>query len=325
LAETGGNGRAIAWEIEVARLPDFDGLAIFAKVVQMNSFSGAASELQLSAATVSKAVARVEEKLGTRLFNRTARRLALTEAGRQLYDRAAHILAEGEAAEDEGIAQSAVPRGHIRLTAPMSFGVLHIAPILPEFLKLYPEITVDLHLSDAHVDLVGEGYDAAIRIASLPDSSLITRTLAPVSRYLVAAPNYITERGRPTHPFRLSEHPCIAYVFPQGETWHFTHAGGETASVRPVGPFRVNNGDAMLPVLIAGVGFGILPDFILREALADGRLEIVLPEWTLSGGSVHWLTPPGGRRPKRVEVLGDFFHRKLLARRHGTASSPAER
>ena len=162
----------------MSNLPDFEGLAIFAKVVQTRSFVGAAEELRLSKATVSKAISRLEEKFGTRLFNRTARRLAVTEAGRQLYDRAAHILLEGEAAESEVIAQSVAPRGHVRLTAPLSFGVLRIAPILPEFLELYPEVTVDLHLSDAHVDLVGEGYDAAIRVTSaLPDSSLIARTL----------------------------------------------------------------------------------------------------------------------------------------------------
>jgi DNA-binding transcriptional LysR family regulator len=299
----------------VSKLPDFEGLAIFAKVVQMRSFTGAAAELRLSKATVSKAVGRIEEKFGTRLFNRTARRLALTEVGRELYERAAHILSEGEAAENEGITHSAVPRGHVRLTAPISFGVLHIAPILPEFLALYPDVTVDLHLSDAHVDLVGEGYDAAIRIASLPDSSLMARTLAPASRYLVAAPSYLSKYGRPPHPLRLSEHRCVAYVSTPGETWHFRNAAGDTATVHPVGPFRVNNGDAMLPALTAGIGLGVLPEFILREALKDGRLEIVLPEWTPSGGSVHWLTPPGGRRPKRVEVLGDFLQRMLSPKR----------
>jgi DNA-binding transcriptional LysR family regulator len=299
----------------VSNLPDFEGLAIFAKVVQTRSFVGAAEELRLSKATVSKAVSRIEKKFGTRLFNRTARRLAVTEAGRQLYDRAAHILLEGEAAESEVIAQSAAPRGHVRLTAPLSFGVLRIAPILPEFLELYPDVTVDLHLSDAHVDLVGEGYDGAIRVTSaLPDSSLIARTLAPISRYLVASPSYLAKYGRPSHPLRITEHRCIAYISTPGGSWHFSNAQGETATVRPQGPFRVNNGDALLPALTAGVGLGILPEFIVSEALSDGRLEIVLPEWSTSGGSVHWLTPPGGRRPKRVEVLGDFFQLKLSTR-----------
>jgi DNA-binding transcriptional LysR family regulator len=239
----------------VSSLPDFEGLAIFAKVVQTRSFVGAAEELRLSKATVSKAISRLEEKFGTRLFNRTARRLAVTEAGRQLYDRAAHILLEGEAAESELIAQSVAPRGHVRLTAPLSFGVLRVAPILPEFLELYPDVSVDLHLSDAHVDLVGEGYDAAIRITSaLPDSSLITRTLGPVSRYLVASPSYLAKYGRPSHPLRITEHRCIAYISTPGGSWHFSNAKGETATVRPQGPFRVNNGDALLPALTAGVG-----------------------------------------------------------------------
>jgi DNA-binding transcriptional LysR family regulator len=304
----------------MSKLPDFEGLAIFAKVLQMQSFARAAADLQLSKATVSKAVSRLEAKVGTRLFNRTSRRLSLTEAGKQLAERAAHILAEGEAAEAEGIANAAAPRGHIRLAAPMSFGVLRIAPILPEFLERFPEISIDLHLSDAHVDLIGEGFDAAIRIASLPDSSLLARTLAPVHRYLVASPAYLAEHGRPSHPLRLSEHRCIGYVSTVGDTWHFSHEQGDTATVRPTGPLRVNNGDAMMPLLIGGSGLGILPDFIIRDALEDGRLVVVLPDWKVSGGAVHWVSPPGGRRPKRVDALSEFIAEKLSSRR----SRPSE-
>jgi DNA-binding transcriptional LysR family regulator len=292
-------------------LPDFEGLAIFAKVLQMQSFAGAASELQLSRATVSKAVSRLEAKLGVLLFNRTSRRLSLTEAGKQLAERAAHILAEGEAAESEGIANAAAPRGHMRLAAPLSFGVLRIAPLLPEFLDRYPDISIDLHLNDAHIDLIGEGYDAAIRIAALPDSSLVARTLVAMPRYLVASPAYLEKFGRPNHPLRLTEHRCIGYASTTGDTWHFSRGASETATMRPAGPLRVNNGDAMMPLLLGGVGLGILPDFIIREALDDGRLEVILPDWEVSGGAVHWVTPPGGRRPKRVEVLGDFLVEKL--------------
>lgn len=299
----------------MSKLPDFEGLAIFAKVLQMQSFARAAAELQLSKATVSKAVSRLEAKFGARLFNRTSRRLSLTEAGKQLAERAAHILAEGEAAEAEGIANAAAPRGHIRLAAPMSFGVLRIAPILPEFLERFPEVSIDLHLSDAHVDLIGEGFDAAIRIADMPDSSLLARTLAPMPRYLVAAPDYLAKHGRPSHPLRLTEHRCIGYVSTVGDTWHFSHEAGDIAAVRPTGPLRVNNGDAMMPLLVGGCGLGILPDFIIRDALDDGRLEVVLPDWNVSGGSVHWVTPPGGRRPKRVDALSDFVAEKLSARR----------
>ncbi len=299
----------------MSKLPDFEGLAIFAKVLQMQSFARAGAELQLSKATVSKAVSRLEAKFGTRLFNRTSRRLSLTEAGKQLAERAAHILAEGELAESEGIANAIAPRGHVRLAAPMSFGVLRVAPILPEFLERYPDVSIDLHLSDAHVDLIGEGYDAAIRIASLPDSSLLARTLVAMPRYLVASPSYLEKFGRPGHPLRLSEHRCIGYASTLGDTWHFAHENGDTAAVRPAGPLRVNNGDAMMPLLVGGSGLGILPDFIIREALDDGRLERVLPDWKVSGGAVHWVTPPGGRKPKRVEVLGDFLAEKLASRR----------
>jgi DNA-binding transcriptional LysR family regulator len=298
----------------MSKLPDLEALAIFAKVLQMQSFAGAAAELQLSKATVSKAVSRLEARFGVRLFNRTSRRLSLTEAGKQLAERATHILSEGELAESEGIANAAAPRGHVRLAAPMSFGVLQVAPILPEFLERYPDVSIDLHLSDAHVDLVGEGFDAAIRIAALPDSSLVARRLAAMPRYLVASPEYLTRFGRPDHPLRLTEHRCICYASTTADTWRFTHEQGDTATVRPTGPLRVNNGDAMMPLLLGGGGLGILPDFIMREALDDCRLEVVLPEWKVGGGAVHWVTPPGGRRPKRVEVLGDFFAEKLSPR-----------
>jgi DNA-binding transcriptional LysR family regulator len=295
----------------MSKLPDLEGLAIFAKVVEIRSFAGAAAELKLSKATVSKAVNRIEKRLGARLINRTSRRLALTDAGRQLAGRAAHILAEGEAAEDAALAQATVPRGLVRLAAPMSFGVLHIAPLLPEFLATYAEVSVDLHLSDAMVDLVGEGFDAAIRIAALPDSSLVARRLCEMPRYLVGSPAYLNKHGRPKHPLHLAQHRCIGYSYTTApDTWRFTK-NGKSATVRPSGPLRVNNGDAMMPALIDGTGLGILPEFILREALAAGRLERLLPDWSLPSGAAYWIAPPGGPRPKRVEVLADFLVEKL--------------
>jgi DNA-binding transcriptional LysR family regulator len=293
-------------------LPDLEGLAIFARVAELRSFSRAAEELKLSKATVSKAVSRIEARLGARLFNRTSRRLALTDAGQNLATRAAAMLAEGEAAESEALSQSAAPRGLVRLAAPMSFGVLHIAPLLPDFFRAYPAVSIDLHLSDAQVDLIGDGFDAAIRIASLPDSSLVARRLCDMPIHLVAAPSYLKEHGRPRHPLQLAEHAGLGYSYQlTHDTWRFRKTSGETASVRPSGPLRVNNGEAMLPSLIAGIGIGVLPEFIAREALSKKQLEIVLPEWSLPASSVHWLTPPGGPRPKRVEALADFFAARL--------------
>jgi DNA-binding transcriptional LysR family regulator len=296
----------------MSKLPDLEGLAIFAKVAETRSFAAAAAELKLSKATVSKAVSRVEAKLKTRLFNRTSRRIALTEAGRALADRASHILAEGEAAEDEALSQSTAVRGLVRLAAPMSFGVSHVAPLLPEFLATYPEVSIDLHLSDATVDMIGDGFDAAIRIAVLPDSSLIARRICGMPRYLVGSPNYLEQHGRPRHPLHLAEHVCITYGHASApETWRFTHKNGKSATVRPSGPLRVNNGDAMMPALIAGTGLAVLPESIVRDALADGRLERLLADWSLPAGAVYWVTPPGGLPPQRVKVLAELLFERL--------------
>jgi DNA-binding transcriptional LysR family regulator len=297
----------------MAKLPDLEGLAIFAKVAECRSFADAAAELRLSKATVSKAVGRIESRLGARLIIRTARRFELTDAGRQLAVRAAHILAEGEAAEGAAVAQATVPRGPVRLAVPMSFGLLHVAPLLPEFLAAFPEVSIDLHLSDAMVDIIGESFDAAIRIAVLPGSALVARRLCEMPRYLVGAPDYLNKYGRPKHPLHLAQHRCLGYSYSvTTEAWHFTK-GAKSASVQPSGPLRVNNGDAMMPALIAGTGLGILPEFFLREALAADQLERLLPDWSLPLGAVYWVTPPGEPQPKRVEVLADFLMKKLAA------------
>jgi DNA-binding transcriptional LysR family regulator len=296
----------------MAKLPDFEALAIFAKVVELRSFAAAASELVLSKATVSKAVGRLEQRLGARLFNRTSRRLALTDAGQKLTERAARLLADGEAAESEALAQSSVPRGLVRLAVPMTFGVKIVAPLLPEFLETCPEVSIDLHLSDAIVDLIGEGFDAGLRIARLPDSSLIARRLCGMPRYTVAAPAYLKRYGRPTHPMQLAQHRCFGYAYlSTPNVWHYTNAAGEQASVRPGGPLRVNNGEAVMPALLAGLGIADLPEFIVGEAVASGEVEVILRGWRQPEGAVHLVTPPGGPRPARVEVLAEFLAKKL--------------
>src|ERR1700678_4143439 len=292
----------------MARLPDFEGLAIFAKVVELRSFAAAASELALSKATLSKAGGRLEERLGARLFNRTSRRLSLTDTGQKLSARATRLLADGEAVESEALAQSVAPRGLVRLAVPVTFGIRKVAPILPEFLKAYPDVAIDLHLSDAMVDLIGEGFDAGLRVASLPDSSLIARRLCAMPRYTVASPAYLKRHGRPTHPMHLAQHRCLGYAYlSTPDVWHYTNAQGEQASVRPAGPLRVNNGEALLPAAIAGLGIADLPDFIVGDAIASGEVEVILKGWKLAEGAVHLVTPPGGPRPVRVEVLADFL------------------
>lgn len=300
----------------MSRLPDLEAMAIFAKVVELRSFAAAADDLKLSKATVSKAVTRLETRLGARLFNRTSRRLALTDAGRALSERAARVLAEGEAAETEALEQSATPRGQVRLAVPMSFGLSDVAPILPEFLEAYPEVSVDLHLSDAMVDLVGMGFDMALRIAALPDSSLMARRLRPVARHLVGAPSYFEKHGAPTHPSQLADHACLGYAYlPTPETWRFTHPSGEQASVRVEGPLRANNATALLPALVAGRGVALQPDFICGPALACSSLVAVMTDWAPPPIALHLVMPAGGPRPARVDVLADFLATRLSARR----------
>ncbi len=299
----------------MSNLPDLEGLAIFAKVAERRSFARAADELALSKATVSKAVSRLEQRLGARLFNRTSRRLALTDLGRGLAQRAATLLADAEAVEADALAQSATPRGVTRLAAPMSFGLRKIAPILPQFLALYPDVSIDLHLSDAVVDLIGEGFDAALRIGILPDSSLRARRLRPVRRMVVGAPTYFERRGRPSHPAHLAEHICLGYAYlATPDVWRFSNAAGEAVSVRPAGPLRANNADALMPALLAGLGIAVQPDFVVAEALADGELEAVMSDWSMADSFLHLLTPPGDPRPARVEVLVEFLARRLSAR-----------
>ena len=292
----------------MAKLPDFEGLAFFAKVVELRSFAAASADLTLSRATVSKAVTRLEQRLGARLFNRTSRQLALTDTGQKLAAHAARLLADGEAVENEALAQSVAPRGLVRLAVPMTFGVKEVAPILPEFLRKYPDVTIDLHLSDAMVDLIGDGFDAGLRIASLPDSSLIARRLCAMPRYTVASSSYLKRHGRPTHPMHLAQHRCFGYAYlSTPDVWHYRNEAGEQASVRPAGQLRVNNGEALLPAVIAGLGIADLPDFIVGDAIESGEAEVILKGWKQPEGAVHLLTPPGGPRPARVEMLADFL------------------
>ena len=296
------------------KLPDFEAWAMFACVVEHRSFSAAATALGVSKATVSKAISRLEASLATPLFHRTSRRLTLTEGGRALAERAQRILSEAQCAEEAARETATRPAGLVRLAAPMTFGLKHIAPAIADFLAEQPEIEVALRLSDARVDIVAEGIDVAVRIADLPDSSLRARRLRGVTSYCVAAPSYLERRGTPRHPAELGEHDCFGYTNVPRQIWKFRGPEGEEVSVRPEGRLRSDSGEAMLPSLCAGLGVCALPDFIVGEDLAAGRLVSLLPGWTLPPIGMHLLTPPGEIRPARVEALIAFLVDRLRER-----------
>ncbi len=289
-------------------LPDFEAWSIFACVVEHKSFTAAAAALGLSKATISKAVTRLEVQVGTPLFHRTSRRLALTDSGTKLVEHARAILAEGQAAEEAARDEASEPVGLVRLAAPMSFGLSHVGAVVAEFMCEYRGISVDMHLSDAKVDLIGEGFDIGLRIASLPDSSLRARKLRDVKTYIVAAPSYLERAGTPRHPAELGEHECLRYsLLSTPELWRFTNAKGEEAAVRPHGRLRANNGDVMLHSLRSGHGIALLPDFIIDADLASGAVVPILVDWHTQPAALHLVTPPGKIRPARVTALIEYL------------------
>ena len=297
----------------MSKLPDFEGLAMFAKVAEERSFAGAAQAMGVSVATVSRAVTRLEERLGGRLFNRTSRRLALTDYGHMLAQRASKIYAEAEEAEDFARETSSRPRGLVKLAAPMSFGALWVAPMLPQFFRRYPDIAVDLHLTDAQTDLIGDGFDAALRIAILEDSSLVARLIAPVRRFVVASPTYIARCGRPQHPHDLGAHRCLSYANrAKRDIWHFAHRKtGEECPITPTGPLRGTSVEALLPTVLEGLAISELPEFIATQYFPENHLEPILTDWRLPEGGLYFVTPTARPRPAKVSALADFLITEL--------------
>jgi DNA-binding transcriptional LysR family regulator len=293
-------------------LPDLEAWAIFARVADLGSFARAADELKLSKPTVSKAITRLEKRLRVALLHRTSRQMTLTENGRTALDRARQILTDGVAIEAELAAQAEIPSGLVRMTAPMSFGTDKLGPLLPEFLEAYPNVSIDLHLTDAHEDLIANGYDLALRISALTDSSLRARKLCDVRRPIVASPDYLKRHGRPEHPCDLQRHRVIRYSnVPGADFWRLQHPAHGEWEGRIGSRLITNNADVVIPTLVAGHAIAVQPIFSIWRELEDGRLVEILPGWSLVPISLYLLTPPSALRPSRVKVLMDFLVREL--------------
>lgn len=293
-------------------MASLDLFSIFARLAEAGSFSKAAQELGVSKATVSKRIAELEAELGVALIARTTRRASLTEAGRRVLQRALRIVEEAEAAREEARDARLTPRGRLKVAAPVSFGVSYLGPLLADFMALYPEIDLDVSLADRTVDLVADGYDIAVRIGAMRDSSLVARRLAPVRRLVVGAPAYFEARGRPQRPEELELHACFIYAnSPGAPFWRFTGPDGTRAQVRIEPRMRYDNGDLIHAAVQAGHGLALQPDFLVWRDLTDGRLEAVLEEWRAEPLTLHLLTPPGKGAPRKVRVFSDFLAERL--------------
>ena len=275
----------------------------FVRVVDTGSFARAAERMGLSKPVLSRRVARLEEQLGARLLTRTARGAQPTDIGQSYYARAANILADLEAAQEvvaEAVTQVAGP---IRISAPLSFGIMYLAEALADFARLHPKIELDVEYDDRTVDLAAGGYDLAVRIGNLPDSALVARRIAPVRKLVAASPDYLDRRGRPQRPADLADHDVLYY---QHENWRF-RVGDRWETVRGIARMRANNGEVLRTMAAAGLGICILPSFIASPSLQSGALEVILRDYPLEEGALHAVMPPGRATTARVRALVDFL------------------
>lgn len=291
-------------------MQDLNQMAIFARVVEAGSFSGAARRLNSSRSAVSKAIAKLEGALGARLLNRSTRHLSLTEVGAALAERCARIVEEAEEAERVVASFHAEPRGSLRVGASVAFGTLHIAPALADFLLRYPQLAIDMTITDRTIDLAEEGYDVVIRVTGEPASNLVARRLAPVRRELCATPAYFEQWGVPRTPQDLVRHNCLVYTL-AGEPGHWRFTGPEgDITVLVSGRLHIDDDEALSQAVLSGLGLALLPTFIIGRDLQEGRLQAVLSEYIPVERHVYATYLPTRHLPSKVRAFIDF----LLAR-----------
>lgn len=289
-------------------------LALLANVVERRSFSGAAQAVGTTTSGASKRMARLEGRLGARLFERTTRRVVPTEAGAAFYARAKRILSDLEAAENELASLGGAPRGTLRVSAPLIFGERHLAPLLPGFLARYPAVRIELSLSDAFVDLLAERFDVALRIGPLADSTLKRVRIGSAASVVVAAPSYLARRGRPASPSDLVRHDLVRFSqIPASREWRFRGKRG-VLTIPAIGTLEVNHGGAMREAVIAGIGIAKLPDFQVSDALRAGELVRLLDEFALPPAGVHLVYPTGATPLPKLDVFVTQIGAALKAR-----------
>lgn len=285
----------------------FQDLETFIRVVETGGFTNAASELGLSKSVVSRRINDLENRLGARLLNRTTRRLSPTEVGQAFYERCKRILADVEEAEAAVTNLQTAPRGTLRISAPTSLGRIHLAPILGEFMRTYPDISLDVSLNDRFVDLVDEGYDLAIRVGHLRDSSLIAARLASARRIAIASPAYLAARGEPQTLAELSTHECIVYTATDGgDVWRLNGADGPR-TIRISGRVHTNDGEVMCRLAMAGHGIAVVPTFVCDELLRTGQLKVILSAVLEDEVGIYAVYPHSRHLSPKVRALVDFL------------------
>jgi len=282
-------------------------LEAFAAILMRGSFTAAAKSLGVTTGAITRRLNALEARLGVKLMNRSTRRLSLTESGRHYYNAIAPALAQIESAADLVHDLSMEPRGELRVSLPMNFGRLYVMPHLPAFMQRWPGIELDVHFDDRFVDLIGEGFDLAIRIGALTDSRLVARRLAETRRILVASPDYLARRGVPQRPADLVDHDCLHYThFRDTATWEF-HRGAEELHIPVRGRLKSNYGVPLVDAALHGGGIVQSATFAIAEELAGGRLQEVLRDWSLVPIAVHAVYPSRDYRPRKLEAFIEFF------------------
>jgi DNA-binding transcriptional LysR family regulator len=287
-------------------------LEVFVEVVKRDSFARAAEALDTSPANVTRYISDLEAHLQTRLLNRSSRKMSLTSSGEALYERARSIL--DDVAEAEAIVSSATlqPHGVLRINAPLSFGVLHLAPLWAKFMRLYPEVQLDVSLIDRVVDIVEEGYDMAVRISRAGSASHVARKLATSHNVLCASPEYIGQRGMPQTPAELLQHDGIGYSYAAtADEWQLLDAGGQQHSVKMPCVMHTNNGDTALAAALGGLGIIWQPTFLVGADLRAGRLQRVLPDYHMPDMDVLAVYPSRRHLSAKVRVMIDFLVQEL--------------